>query len=153
MPVSREDMETVCIEQQLRIEAEPEQVYRALTVDIDSWWTHRFSSNGSTVSLEPVIGGRFQESFAGGGGALYGVVSYVDPDHRLTIRGPMGMRGAVASVITLDLEASGTGTIVSLSHRAIGEVSAEEGDEYSSGWSNLLTLALKPFVEDRHATV
>ncbi len=80
-----------------------------------------------------IRGGRFHETFAGGGGALYAVVTYVDPDRKLIMQGPMGMRGAVLGVISFTLAATGSGTQLRLSHRVAGEVTKEEGEQYSDG--------------------
>ena len=78
------------------------------------------------------------------------MVTFIDPGRCLTLRGPMGMRGAVAGVISFDLEASGTETVINLSRRVVGDVSDEDRADYSAGWSELLTDGLKAFVEAQH---
>jgi len=145
-PEEETSMDVVTIEQKIRMAAPPERVFKGLTEDVNAWWDHRYRE-GSTVSLEPHVGGRFQENFGDGGGALYATVSFIDPGRRLTMRGSMGMGGAVTGVIKYDLEPSGTGTVLRLSHHVVGEVSQEDRDEYAAGWTALLEGNLRSLVE------
>jgi uncharacterized protein YndB with AHSA1/START domain len=134
------------IEQEIIIQAPPDQVFDALTVQIGEWWHHRFEA-GSTVSLEPKVGGRFYEDFGDGGGALFAVVNYLKRPEQVTMTGPMGMSGPILGSISFTLEAQEFGTVVKLSHKVIGEVSEEHRQGYSAGWEDLLGVRLKDFVE------
>jgi hypothetical protein len=61
--------------------------------------------------------------------------------------GGMGMSGAVAGVIDIRLTPQGRGTVVRLTHRAVGEVTDETRSGYSRGWGVLLQERLKSYVE------
>jgi|SRR5579864_1331620 len=94
-------METMHIEQELVITAEPQRVFEALTTGVDAWWMQGFESPHSTFHLEPVAGGRFYEDFdQGRGSALYATVTYLEPSKKLRMTGPMGMRGPVMGNIS-----------------------------------------------------
>jgi hypothetical protein len=59
----------------------------------------------------------------------------------------MGMGGAVQGFISIQLESKEAATVVRLSHRATGEVTAETKANYGQGWQDLLGMRLKTFVE------
>jgi DNA-binding transcriptional ArsR family regulator/uncharacterized protein YndB with AHSA1/START domain len=140
-------MDRFHIEQKVYIEAEPLQVFDALTEPM-AWWSHSFSDPPHAILLEPKVGGRFFEVFdESGDGALYAVVDYVKRGETLRMTGPMGMRGPVVGFIRFDLEAQGGGTLLALSHRIVGEVDEETRTGYDEGWRDLLETHLKNFVE------
>ncbi len=141
-------METMHIEQELVITAEPQQVFEALTTGVDAWWMQGFESPHSTFHLEPVAGGRFYEDFGQGrGSALYATVTYLEPNKKLRMTGPMGMRGPVMGTIAFDLVAEGNGTRLKLSHRVMGAVNDDDRETYTHGWQELLGKHLKRLVE------
>jgi uncharacterized protein YndB with AHSA1/START domain/DNA-binding transcriptional ArsR family regulator len=142
-------METVKIEQEVVIAAEPKRVFEALTVGVNSWWAHGYQSPQSTVHLEPHAGGRFYEDFAEEqGSAYYATVTYCDLGKKLCLMGPMGMSGPVVGTITIDLEPEDAGTRVKLSHQIMGAVDEDSGQRYTSGWQELLGDHLRRFVEE-----
>jgi DNA-binding transcriptional ArsR family regulator/uncharacterized protein YndB with AHSA1/START domain len=140
-------MDRFHIEQKVYIDAEPLQVFDALTEPM-AWWSHSFSDSPHAIQLEPQVGGRFFEVFdESGDGALYAVVNYIKQGETLRMTGPMGMRGAVVGVVRFDLESQNGGTLLALSHRVIGEVDEETHIGYDDGWRKLLETHLKNFVE------
>ena len=107
-----------------------------------------FESPHSTFHLEPVAGGRFYEDFGQGrGSALYATVTYLEPNKKLRMTGPMGMRGPVMGTIAFDLVAEGNGTRLKLSHRVMGAVNDDDRETYTHGWQELLGKHLKRLVE------
>jgi hypothetical protein len=119
---------------------------------VSDWWPHRLRT-GSSVSLEPWVGGRFMEDWGGESGALYGFVTFIERPAALVVSRPMGMRGAAASAwtIELDTESHSTGylggsdpqsngaTVVRIHHAWCGEVDAETRRAYAIGWEKGLT--------------
>jgi uncharacterized protein YndB with AHSA1/START domain len=142
-------METVRIEQEVVIAAEPERVFEAMTDGVNSWWAHGYQSPQSTVHLEPYAGGRFYEDFGPErGSAFYATVTYWDRGKKLRLMGPMGMSGPVVGTMTFDLEPEAGGTRVKLSHQIMGAVDEETRQGYTSGWQELLGDHLRRFVEE-----
>ena len=142
-------METVQIEQEVVIAAEPERVFEAMTDGVNSWWAHGYESPRSTVHLEPQAGGRFYEDFGPGrGSAYFATVTYCDRGKKLRLMGPMGMSGPVVGTMNFDLEPEAGGTRVKLSHQIMGAVDEETRQGYTSGWRELLGVHLRRFVEE-----
>jgi uncharacterized protein YndB with AHSA1/START domain len=61
--------------------------------------------------------------------------------------GRIGMGGAVAGLVTFELEPHGEATVLRLSHRAVGELTEQQQGNYGRGWHDLLGRRLKAFVE------
>jgi uncharacterized protein YndB with AHSA1/START domain len=135
------------IEAEIRIQAQPPAVWRALTAEIGHWWPHTFTDEPRAIRLEPVIGGLFYEQFDdGGAGALYATVTYIQPQRILRISGAMGMSGAALYVKTYRLEPVDGGTLVRTTASTLGTVSAETLENYRSRGEEVLQ-ALKRFAE------
>jgi uncharacterized protein YndB with AHSA1/START domain len=130
---------------QIEIDAPAEVVWRSLTEDIGSWWPHSFSDEPK-IALEPWVGGRFWEEFGDGGGALYGLVTYLRPGAELTVSGAMGMRGARQYVKTYTLQPAGDGTAVRTVASVLGDISDETRAGYDAGGVEVLQR-LKGFAE------
>lgn len=141
------ELGTIQIEQEVTIGAPPERVFAALTEQVDRWWHHSFEKNRRAVVLEPKVGGRFHEVWGDSDGALYATVTRIREPNLLYLTGPMGMDGAVIGVIHFDLEAVEGGTLLKLSHRAIGDVDDQTLADYSGGWTTLLERGLKAVAE------
>jgi DNA-binding transcriptional ArsR family regulator/uncharacterized protein YndB with AHSA1/START domain len=120
------------VEQEVVVAAPRERVFDALC-RMGEWWPHTFRE-GATVRLEPQVGGRFWEDWGNGDGALYATVTGIRRPERLACSGPMGMRGPVAGVFALDLEERPDGTLVRLSHHAVGPIDDDTRGSYERGW-------------------
>lgn len=142
-------LRTLHVEQEVFIQAAPAQVFAALTTTPAAWWgaPYLITDNPKTIKLEPRVGGRFFEVSNDGGGYLWAVVTAFRPGAALELTGPLGMANAVHSVLNLQVEAKDAGTIVKLSHRAMGEISPEQQANYNAGWQDLIGARLKRFVE------
>jgi DNA-binding transcriptional ArsR family regulator/uncharacterized protein YndB with AHSA1/START domain len=139
---------TPTIELEVDLAAEPVQVFRALTEEIDAWWSYRVAAD-STIWLEAVPGGRFYEAFAGGGGALYARVTYVRPGEALRFKGTMGLPDdACTNLIQMRLAPRAAGeTRLTLVHRFPGNVSAITVETFERSWKELLCQHFKGYVE------
>jgi hypothetical protein len=133
---------------EIEIDAPRDVVWRSLIEDVGSWWPHSFQ-DGSRISLEPWIGGRFMEEWDGGG-ALYALVTHLIAEARLTTSGHMGMPGARQYVKTYELEPAGERTIVRTTASTLGDISDERRENYRRGGLELLD-ALKAHAEHRAA--
>ena len=120
----------------ITIPAPREKVFAALTDGMGAWWPHRFVTD-SQVHLEAQIGGRFFEDYGNGNGALYATVTAIRRPEQVILSGPMGMTGPVASVMIFDLDETGDQTVVRLSHKGIGDISAETKSNYEQGWRDV----------------
>lgn len=139
-------METVQIEQEVAIDAAPDRVFAAL-VDPDAWWRLRYTDLPQEVTFEPKIGGRFYQGGEDRQGSLWATVTHIEPGKKLTLRGTMAMRNAVAGVVNFDLALREEGTLLTLQHYAIGPINEETRASYANGWKMLLGDALAAYVE------
>ena len=121
-------------------------VWRSLVEDVGAWWPHSFSDRPK-ITMEPWVGGRFMEEWDGGS-ALYALVTHMVTNARLTISGPMGMRGARQYVKTYELSADGDTTVVRTSASMLGDIDGELRTGYREGGEELLQ-AFKTYVETR----
>jgi uncharacterized protein YndB with AHSA1/START domain len=137
------------VDAEIRIEAGVEEVWRALTEDIGDWWPHSFTEGPLRIALEPWIGGRFYEQFdESGAGALYAVVTYLEPNKTLRVSGAMGMPGARHYVKTYRLQPDGDVTVVRTTSSTLGDIPDEMRENYRSGGEGVLA-ALKEHLEAR----
>ena len=133
---------------EVRIDAPVEVVWRSLVEDVGAWWPHSFSEQ-PRISMEPWVGGRFMEEWDEGS-ALYALVTHMVTGARLTVSGPMGMRGARQYVKTYELAADGDGTVVTTTASMLGDIDDELREGYRTGGEELLQ-ALKAHAEGRGA--
>jgi uncharacterized protein YndB with AHSA1/START domain len=137
---------SVDLNAEVRILAPVDVVWRSLVEDVGAWWPHSFSEE-PTITMEPWVGGRFMEE-GEGGSALYALVTHIVTGARLTISGPMGMRGARQYVKTYELTADGDATTVRTTASMLGDIDEELRESYRSGGEELLQ-AFKKYVEGR----
>jgi len=138
------------VEQAVMVEASPRRVFEALTGDVSAWWgpPHIIDEKRSRdIVMEPRLGGRLYEDWGDGAGALWATVTRIRPDEYLELTGPLGTRRVVMGVITFTLEPRGGGTLLRLSHRALGEMGPDTETSYDEGWRDLLERKLKAYAE------
>lgn len=87
------------------IDAPPSAVWRAITKQPSAWWGPTPSADTARkVVLEPRLGGLLYEEHGPGAGVLWGQVSELHPRRDLVISGPLGIAGATAGELRLELE-------------------------------------------------
>ncbi|HET7578898.1 MAG TPA: metalloregulator ArsR/SmtB family transcription factor [Bacillales bacterium] len=135
------------IEQEVKINVSRKKVFHALTENIEQWWSERLFED-SVMTVEPKLGGTFVEKCEDGKAALWGTITYLDPEKELWLDGVLGMPGPVKSFYKYTLETSDDETtILKLSHSAVGPHVDEVKEDYQDGWKKLLGTKLKDFLE------
>lgn len=126
----------------------PDRVYRAFLEEIDNWWPDR-RLNGSTVILEPFVGGRFYEAITEGAGVLYGFLSRLEPAKEIWLIGPMDVGEAAAiSLVGIQLDEIDGRTQLRLSHRTIGEINESSLPPRKGEWAKRLDKHLRAFLTE-----
>lgn len=138
------------IEHSVVVQASPASVFRALTEEIDSWWSAR-TAEGSQMRMEAHVGGRFYEKYSNGGGVLYATIGLIRPGEEIKLQGNMGLAAdAAVSVVHLTLTPHGAGTtelrLVQFFHGEAGRATVEA---FKSSWTELLSQRLKTHIEGR----
>lgn len=127
------------IEQEVVIATSRERAWDCL-LDVDAWWTFRLGGATSTRVLEPRLGGRFYERFAGGeDGALWGTVRRLERPELVCLEGLLGMNGPVMSAYEFHLETRGSKTALRLTHEVFGLLDPAWQASHEKGWTTLLT--------------
>jgi uncharacterized protein YndB with AHSA1/START domain len=94
--------------------------------------------NSMQMKLEPWPGGRWFRDLGNNTGHLWGHVQVSKPPTLLEITGPMFMSYAVASHVQYRLAEKAGVTTLSLTHRAMGEISPQHRSNVSMGWEHIL---------------
>jgi uncharacterized protein YndB with AHSA1/START domain len=139
---------------EILIEAEPYQIFNALTTGTAIWWATPYlqRKDARDLVMEPKVGGRFYErwslSHSDTKGALHATVTAIDPPTLLRLQGPFGMTERAAwATLTIQLTSIPQGTHVHFSYHAFGELDDALEVEYNRGWNDLLGR-LKFYVEE-----
>jgi len=106
---------------------------------------HRFGKGNHTpngeplnLEIEPFAGGRWFRDRGQGIQHLWGHVQVIKPPVLLELSGPMFMSYPALNHIEIKLEEAGSGTKVTLRHRAIGMISKEHREGITTGWGYML---------------
>ena len=135
------------IEMELRVDAPIERVYKALTEEIDAWWPHRFKPD-STVYAEVAVGGKIEERFKNGGGALYGEFLYFDPPTKIASGGSSALNRGYSTYSVDNLERTDTGgTLIKRKFQVWGLVPQDAEDMYRGGVASILQKAFADYIE------
>ena len=126
------------IQQEVTFDATTEKVWAALTTDIGKWWAFRVGEEGSSITLEPRLGGHFVERWGDGEGTIWGTVVDFRLGKQLRLKGGLGMDGAGINDYKYELEAKGDKTLLKLSHHGIGYRDPKSEQNYREGWTTLL---------------
>ncbi len=121
------------IEQEVPINASREKVFDALC-DVSGWWRHRFEDGRGEMIFEPVVGGRFMQTWGDDEGALFGHVVYIKRPEIIRMSGQLGTNLPASNLYQYKLEEKDGGTLLKLTHRVAGMINSNYRDNYSSGW-------------------
>jgi uncharacterized protein YndB with AHSA1/START domain len=90
------------------------------------------------LKIEEWPGGRWYRDLGNNTGHLWGHVQVIKPPKLLEIVGPMFMSYATASHIQYRLTEQDGGTLLKLTHQAIGLIPAEHLANVTGGWGDIL---------------
>ena len=90
------------------------------------------------IKLEPWPGGRWFRDLGHNTGHFWGHVQVIKPPKLLELVGPMMMSFPVASHIQYRLTEEPGGTLLKLTHQALGLIPPELQENVSKGWEDML---------------
>ncbi len=139
--------QVVKIEAEIHLEASPEEVFTALTTELDGWWPFR-SREHARVVYEPHVGGRMYEDWGDGAGMLYGQILVYDPPRlSKTLSGSVG-NDPYTSMNIDAVEPDGQGSLYKKTLILWGGVPEETPGTLRSGIATFMEKNLKPYVEN-----
>jgi uncharacterized protein YndB with AHSA1/START domain len=143
------------VELEVEIHAPSRRVWAALVDDTRGWWRKDFYALEDPVGmfLEPKAGGRLYEANQAGGEVLWATVIAVNPGRSLDFVGHLtaAYGGPTMTMLHLELEESGEGTLLKLSDSLLGRVDEGTAAEMKKGWWQLFGEGLKPYVESSNS--
>ncbi|MFA6045587.1 MAG: SRPBCC domain-containing protein [Phycisphaerales bacterium] len=98
------------------------------------------------MKLEAWPGGRYFRDLGNNTGHLWGHVQVIKPPTLLEICGPLFMSSATISHVAYRLTEKGKGSLLTLTHRAFGEIAPEHREGVNKGWG-LIAEAIRTRAE------
>lgn len=138
------------VAQDISIGAPPEKVFAALVDDVASWWGSPMLCTENPVDfvMEKEPGGAFYEKTADGEFAVWGRLTAFRENALVEYEGSVGLPHGVHGCVRLEVEKAGEGSLVKLSHSAVGIMREDTVKSYDMGWRDLLGRRFKAFVEE-----
>jgi uncharacterized protein YndB with AHSA1/START domain len=102
-----------------------------------------------SLKLEPWPGGRWFRDLGNNTGHLWAHVQVIKPPNVLELCGPMPMSYPAVNHIQYRLTASGSGTKLKMTHKAMGLIIPEHRDGMPEGWQLMLNH-IRDVAEKRH---
>lgn len=125
------------IQKQIQIKATPALVFEALLEQIGPG-ADRPDGTAMPMKIEPWPGGRWYRDLGNNAGHFWGHVQVIKPPTLLEISGPMFMSYPVMSHVQYRLAEQSGGTLLTVLHRAIGEIAPEHRQGVNKGWEHIL---------------
>lgn len=102
------------------------------------------------MKLESWPGGRWFRDLGQNAGHFWGHVQVIKPPTLLEVSGPLFMSYPAISHVQYRLMAKGQGTLLTLVHRALGDIAPEHREGVSTGWGHMLA-GMKAIAEKKKA--
>src|SRR6478672_7136250 len=128
---------TVDDEQHVEVKGSIDEVFKSVLKRLGEG-NMRPDGESMDMQLEEWAGGRWFRDRGQGIQHLWGHVQVIKPPVLLELSGPMFMSYPALNHIEIKLEEAGSGTKVTLRHRAIGMISKEHREGITTGWGYML---------------
>jgi uncharacterized protein YndB with AHSA1/START domain len=125
------------IQKQIQIKATPALVFEALLEQIGPG-SDLPDGTAMPMKIEPWPGGRWYRDLGNNAGHFWGHVQVIKPPMLLEISGPMFMSYPVMSHVQYRLAEQPDGTLLTVLHRAIGDIAPEHRQGVNKGWEYIL---------------
>lgn len=136
MPQELPDKYLLHVQQQIDIEAPLAVAFDAMLEQLGP--ANETPHGPMPMQLEAWPGGRWFRDLGKNTGHLWGHVQVIKPPTLLEVTGPLFMSYPAISHVQYRLVPQGTGTRLTLLHRAIGEIAPEHREGVVKGWEHML---------------
>ena len=126
------------VEQHIDTKAAPEKAFAAVLHRLGKG-NMNLEGQSLGLEIEPRAGGRWYRDRGHGVEHLWGFVQAIKAPTLLEMSGPMFMSYPVMSHVQYKLKEESGGTLLSLVHRAIGDLMPEHKKGVSMGWDHQLS--------------
>lgn len=125
------------IQKEVRIGAPVATAFEAMLEEIGPGFSMP-DGTSLKMKLEAWPGGRYFRDLGNGAGHLWGHVQVIKPPTLLEIYGPMFISAAAVSHVQYRFKEEGRGTLLTLTHRAFGEIADDVRTGVQKGWEEIL---------------
>ena len=133
----REAIQTLEIRKEIEIAAPIELAFEAVLDELGPEG-QMLDGKPFPMRIEPWPGGRWYRDLGNDSGHLWGHVQVIKPPTLLELCGPMPMSYPAMNHLQYRLKAEGSGTRLTLLHRALGLILPEHRDGMPEGWEHKL---------------
>jgi uncharacterized protein YndB with AHSA1/START domain len=126
------------IHQEIEIRASLSIVFESVLEQVGPGFTG-MEGKSMNAKLEAWPGGRWYRDLGNNTGHLWGHVQVIKPPTLLELYGPLFMSYAVINHVQYRLTETGSGTLLALTHRAVGEIATEHREGVTKGWGKMLS--------------
>jgi hypothetical protein len=125
------------IHKELEIQAKPAVVFESI---LEEAGPAMVSMDGTSMNLklEPWPGGRWYRDLGNNTGHWWGNVQVIKPPTILELYGPMFMSFATISHVQYRVTEKGSVSLLTLTHRVLGEMSPQHRENVNKGWEQIL---------------
>src|SRR5262245_22664534 len=148
--LEQESVQTLTIRQEIDIDAPLEIAFESLLEELGPE-AHRPDGQPFPLRLEPWPGGRWFRDLGNNAGHFWGHVQVIKPPTLLEICGPMMMSHPAHNHLQYRLKSEGSGTRLTLLHRAMGLILPDHRDGMPKGWEHKLTRVKHLAEQKKHA--
>src|SRR5262245_17948751 len=148
--MEQESVQTLTIRKEIEIDAPLDVAFEAVLEELGP--EGRMPDGRSlSMKIEPWPGGRWYRDLGDGAGHFWGHVQVIKPPTLLEICGPMMMSYPAHNHLQYRLAAEGSGTRLTLLHRAMGLILPDQRDGMPKGWEHKLTDVKQRAERKKHA--
>jgi hypothetical protein len=133
--VADQDISTLSLVKQLDIKAAPATVFDAILAEMGPG-SEMPDGTPFPMIVEPWPGGRWFRDLGEGRGHWWATVQVIKPPTLLEVCGPLFMSYPAVSHVQYRVEATPAGSRLTLTHRAMGQISAEHRAGVVTGWDH-----------------
>lgn len=126
------------VQKEIDIAAPASVAWGAMLEEIGPSATHP-DGTPMPLKLEAWPGGRYFRDLGNNTGHFWAYVQVIKPPTLLELHGPLFMSYAAVSHVQYRLTEQGKTTKLTLTHRAIGQISPEHREGVNKGWQHFLT--------------
>jgi len=122
-------------------DADTETLWDCLVDDIDSWWGEPYvnSPERTSLTLDARPGGLLFEDWGDGNGTIWATVKAIRKPRQIDFDGTFMMYGALQGFVHIVIDTDDDDrTRITLSQQAIGAVTDETIEAWTTGWKHLL---------------
>jgi hypothetical protein len=130
-------IQTLNITRETSIDAPVKTVWESILEEIGDGAMHT-GNQPMPMKLEPWPGGRWYRDLGDNAGHLWAHVQVIKPPKLLELTGPMFMSYPAMNHLQYRLTEQGAGTLLKLTHRALGLIDPEHAKGVQQGWGEVL---------------